>query len=257
VDLESKARSAFGDAFVDKAREVAGRVDVPFEWLLAGMGWETGSRSDPFSANLRTARNSKDGGGGLIGMPGTNPSLRKSAVGQLDDVRDYLLHQKRVQGATRFETPEDFYVLIRGPYGFRQAYSFPMGDGKNKGQVLQIYRGVMDDWGVGVAARRNEALTQLVGNWNVSIGTWNGVFAFEAGGGVWWASCHPGDSVAAIPSSQRHRGYWRVVQSRIQWGFFDNGDIRTFEKELPLGTERNQGLIFPSGQGAFQMKQYS
>ena len=258
MDLEGRARKAHGDEFVSKAREIAKRLNVPFEWFLAGMGWETGGRGDPFGANLSKARNPKDGGGGLIGMPGTNPSLHKNALGQLDDVEHYLRHHMSLQGATRFETPEDFYVLIRGPYGFSQAYSYPMGDGKNKGQVLRIYRDVLDYWGVGVPTRRGEALAQLVGTWNVTIGRWSGVFVFDAHGSVWWAEFRGfGTPDAQIPRSQRNQGYWRVVQTRIQWGFFAHGDIRSFEKELPLGVRRNQGLILPRGQGVFEMEKRS
>jgi hypothetical protein len=255
MDLEARARAAHGAAFVSKARDIAQRLNVPFEWFLAGMGWETGGRGDPFGANLRTARNPKDGGGGLIGMPGTNPSLRRNAIDQLDDVERYLRDHMTRQGATRFETPEDFYLLIRGPYGFSQAYSYPMGGGKNKGQVLQIYRGVLDQWGVGVPVHRGEALTQLVGTWSVTIGTWRGVFVFDARGGVWWADFRGfGRPDEQVPRSQRNQGYWRVIQTRIQWGFFAHGDVRTFEKELPLGIQSNQGLILPRGQGVFQME---
>ena len=257
MDIQAKAQKAFGNAFVSKSAEVARRVDVPLLWLLAGMGWEAGGRDDPFGADLRKARNLSDGGGGLIGMPGTSPSLHKDAVGQLDDVERYLLGHKARQHVTKFETPEDFYLLIRGPYGYSQAYSYPMGDDKNKGQVLKIYRGVLDYWGIELPAYRDQALAEVVGTWNVTIGKWSGVFVFDAGGGVWWAHFGGfGRPQEQVHRQQRHQGYWRVIQSRIQWGFFDPGDVRTFEKGLPLGLQRNQGLIFPLGQGVFQMEKW-
>lgn len=87
--------------------------------------------------------------------------------------------------------------------------------------------------------------SDLVGTWNVTIGTWSGLFVFDAFGDVYWA-----ESV----TSNRHAGRWTVTGSDLQWKFGDAGDFRTFTLKLPLNKASAQGLILPAGQGYFEMK---
>ena len=85
----------------------------------------------------------------------------------------------------------------------------------------------------------------LDGSWNVTIGSWSGIFVFDALGGVYWAN----DS-----SSARHRGQWKTTGSSVEWKFSsDPGDFRKFSVSLPLDSKGTSGDILPEGQGSFRM----
>ena len=85
----------------------------------------------------------------------------------------------------------------------------------------------------------------LDGSWNVTIGSWSGIFVFDALGGVYWAN----DS-----SSARHRGQWKTTGSSVEWKFSsDPGDFRKFSVSLPLNSKGTSGDILPAGQGSFRM----
>jgi hypothetical protein len=49
---------------------------------------------------------------------------------------------------TAFQSPEDLYLITRGPYGIGKPDSFDMGAGLNKGQVLAIYRSYLRQVGL-------------------------------------------------------------------------------------------------------------
>ncbi len=90
--------------------------------------------------------------------------------------------------------------------------------------------------------------SELSGNWKVTIGPWNALFVFDAGGTVYWADNE---------YSPRHKGKWWATQNQVQWKFPDPGDIRTFSVQLPLNRISTKGKILPEGQGFFEMKKGS
>lgn len=85
----------------------------------------------------------------------------------------------------------------------------------------------------------------LAGTWNVTIGTWSGVFIFDANRGVAWAN---------DASSRRTFGSWSVDGGTLYFQFHDAGDFRIFSAPLPLNTTSTSGTIAPAGQGYFEMK---
>lgn len=89
------------------------------------------------------------------------------------------------------------------------------------------------------------APADLAGTWKVTIGTWSGLFVFDASGGVYWAEGAAGT---------RHAGRWTAAGADLQWKFGDAGDFRTFTLKLPLNKASSQGQILPAGQGYFEMK---
>jgi hypothetical protein len=91
---------------------------------------------------------------------------------------------------------------------------------------------------------QSDVQTQLPGRWNVTIGSWSGMFFFDANGGVSWAETAYG---------QRHAGRWTADDSTIEWRFREPDDIRTFKVSLPLDTTSVAGTILPAGQGWFTM----
>ena len=85
----------------------------------------------------------------------------------------------------------------------------------------------------------------LLGRWNVTIGQWNGLFVFEAGGRVHWTERN---------GTSRHDGLWKKTVADVQWKFASPGDIRTFVIPLPIPSEPVGGRILPVGQGFFTMR---
>lgn len=85
----------------------------------------------------------------------------------------------------------------------------------------------------------------LAGTWNVTAGTWKGLFVFDAFGDVYWADDE---------QSPRHNGKWRATGTDVQWKFNDPGDIRTFTVQIPLNKASTRGQALPVGQGFFEMK---
>jgi hypothetical protein len=85
---------------------------------------------------------------------------------------------------------------------------------------------------------------QFVGKWNVTIGTWTGIFVFDAAGGVYWADNE---------TSRHHQGQWAATPTDLEWKFSDDGDFRAFTLPLPLNPGSVRGTILPTGQGWFDM----
>jgi hypothetical protein len=135
----------FGAEFVARARTVASNFDVPVEWLLATISWETGDYTaylgpDKVSAaGLHWAVNGdpKDAGGGLFGWPhyaSLTDRNWKNPVQQLDDVDSYLRSWKKTVKIDDYKSPTDFYLTIRGPWALaKQNYN---NDNFNMGVVL-------------------------------------------------------------------------------------------------------------------------
>lgn len=139
MSLRQKAAAAYGAAFVSKAATVAHRLFIPSDWLLAAICWETTqfkSNGPPWPLNRH------DGGGGIIGFTPLrgHPTEKLGPVGQLDFVESYYRNWMKKLRITSFNSPEDLYLIVRGPYGIGKPDSFPMGGGLNKGQVVAIYR---------------------------------------------------------------------------------------------------------------------
>ncbi len=83
----------------------------------------------------------------------------------------------------------------------------------------------------------------IVGKWDVEIGSWSGLFAFESTGGlagrVYWMD---------NTSMQKHEGFWSVSAGAVSWQFTDDPPSfkRTFMALIPLMPTVN-GSILPSG----------
>jgi hypothetical protein len=86
---------------------------------------------------------------------------------------------------------------------------------------------------------------ELAGTWNVTIGTWTGVFVFSENSTVYWAENTRG---------KQHKGKWWRSQDKLQWQFHDDPPAfrRTFTVPLPLRTTA-PGVILPAGLGFFTM----
>jgi hypothetical protein len=83
---------------------------------------------------------------------------------------------------------------------------------------------------------------QFVGKWNVTIGSWRGIFVFDAAGGVFWADNE---------NSTQHAGGWAVSGTNLDWKFAAEGgsDFRAFTVGLPLRPGTVRASILPQGQG--------
>ena len=84
----------------------------------------------------------------------------------------------------------------------------------------------------------------LTGTWDVTIGQWQGLFAFSADGSMYWAS-----SVGGARTS----GHWMITTRDVRWTFYDPGDFRVFTVPLQMQGRTVQGTVLPAGQGAFKM----
>jgi hypothetical protein len=154
--LSTYAEQAWGPDFVPKATAIAADLGIPLDWLMAAMYWETGRftayhRDNP--AGHRWSANPKDIGGGLIGFtPPNNAGLtgaaaQKDPVGQLDDVKQYVINTKSTFRVTGFASSEEFYLIIRAPGCIGKPDSCDAGGDprQTKGSVLRIYRGFLDE----------------------------------------------------------------------------------------------------------------
>ncbi|MEW6209062.1 MAG: hypothetical protein AB1631_11895 [Acidobacteriota bacterium] len=156
MSLSSKAETAYGYEFVRVAGEVCTRLGIPLNWLLAAICWETSQ----FKANGPPwPVNKGDGGGGLIGFTPLkgHPAEFKGPVEQLPLVEQYYRKWMTTLKITKFQSPEDLYLIVRGPYGIGKPDSFDMGGGINKGQVLKIYRNYLAKEGVTSATSEFES----------------------------------------------------------------------------------------------------
>jgi hypothetical protein len=137
--LHEKAAAAYGWDFVKKSEQVSANLGIPREWLLAAICWET----TQFQAiGPPWPLNKGDGGGGLIGFTPLkgHPAETMTPVQQLDLVEQHYRKWMTALKITAFKSPEDLYLIVRGPGGIGQPDSYYMGAGINKGQVLKIYR---------------------------------------------------------------------------------------------------------------------
>jgi len=149
--LLQKAERAYGPTFVLTSTGVSGRLSIPLDWLLAAICWETGqfaSKGPPWPVNK------SDGGGGLIGFTPLkgHPAEFKGPVEQLALVEQHYRKWMSTLKIATFQSPEDLYLVVRGPYGIGQPDSFNMGGGLNKGEVLKIYRGYLAKEGISTSA---------------------------------------------------------------------------------------------------------
>ena len=87
--------------------------------------------------------------------------------------------------------------------------------------------------------------SEFSGRWQVTIGSWTGVFNFDTRGIAYWADQNGG---------HHHNGSWWQTASLVQWRFHDSGDFRTFSIQLPVNKVLTKGSILPAGQGYFEMK---
>lgn len=145
--LLSKAERAYGSQFIMTSRAVCTRLGIPLDWLLAAICWET----TQFSATGPTwPLNKSDGGGGLIGFTPLrgHPAEFMGPVDQLAEVEKHYRRWMATLRISTFPSPEDLYLIVRGPYGIGQPDTFNMGAGYTKGQVLKIYRDHLSREGV-------------------------------------------------------------------------------------------------------------
>jgi hypothetical protein len=114
---EAEQARGVGPEFVMKARTIADKFDIPVEWLLAAMSWETTQYKAYHPETGTWARNTLDGGGGLIGFTPFSPTLAKmTPAEQIDHVEPYLRKTiKDYKIPTPFASPEDFYCVIYAP----------------------------------------------------------------------------------------------------------------------------------------------
>lgn len=146
---EAELAPGVGPAFVVKSRTIADKFDIPVEWLLAAMSWETTQYSAYHSDKGTWARNTTDAGGGLVGFTPFTPALAaKAPIDQLDDVEIYLRNTiKHYKIPTPFASPEDFYCVIYAPgiSGKPDTYTWDyMGTTYTKGKQMGIYRGFLN-----------------------------------------------------------------------------------------------------------------
>lgn len=85
----------------------------------------------------------------------------------------------------------------------------------------------------------------LVGTWNVTIGTWSGIFVFGSDRSAAWANDE---------KSRKTWGSWMSDGGNLYFQFQDQGDYRVFEVTLPVNPGSTSGKILPAGQGWFEMK---
>ena len=84
----------------------------------------------------------------------------------------------------------------------------------------------------------------LVGTWDVTIGTWTGIFVFAANRSVSWAN---------DATSTHTPGSWASDGGHLYFQFYAQGDFRVFEVPLPINPGGMKGSILPAGQGWFEM----
>lgn len=121
--LEAEALRKHGPEFVQKVKDIAGRLHVKPEWLLAVMKNESGMST--------TARNPNGGATGLIQfMPSTARGLgtttealsQMSAVQQLDYVEKFYSPFKG-----RFQSGADLYLATFWPAALGKGDDYPIG----------------------------------------------------------------------------------------------------------------------------------
>lgn len=115
-------------AFISRVKEIATKIDVPADWLMLVMAFETGKTFSP------SAKNPYSSATGLIQfMDSTARELgtttaqlaAMSNVQQLDYVEKYLLMRKKQYGM--FNHPVDLYLSVFYPAAIKKPmdYVFP------------------------------------------------------------------------------------------------------------------------------------
>jgi hypothetical protein len=142
---EAEQADGFGREFVIKARTVAHKFEIPVEWLLAAMSWETTQYAAYHPKTGAWGTNATDAGGGLIGFTPFSAALKAmTPLQQLDHVEPYLKNTiKNFKIATPFESPEEFYCVIYAPgiRGKPESYTWSyMGTTYVKKTQMDIYR---------------------------------------------------------------------------------------------------------------------
>jgi hypothetical protein len=145
---EAEQKQGFGHEFVAKSRTVAHKFDIPVEWLLAAMSWETTQYIAYHPDTGTWGTNTSDAGGGLIGFTPFSADLKKmTPIEQLDHVGPYLQRViKNFKIATPFESPEEFYCVIYAPgiRGKPESYTWQyLGKTYTKKTQMDIYRGFL------------------------------------------------------------------------------------------------------------------
>ena len=58
------------------------------------------------------------------------------------------LDNVKLPNQVAFKSPEELYLIVRGPYGIGKPDTYKMGAGLTKGQVVKIYRTYLKQLGV-------------------------------------------------------------------------------------------------------------
>jgi len=242
----------YGAPFVSKAMAVAGRLGMPYDWLLAAIALETGDFSavgPPWNS-----RNAKDNGAGIIGFTGVDGGAweQMTPTEQLDLVERYYNRWKNEFGIATFRSPIESYWLVRGPWGLLMKPDDQVGDGKDRQWVIDTATAIFTTRGLSWTL----PTFGLEGAWNVRIGNWRGIFVFKPDGDVWYATLGdrpPGSAAPEIAPSARTYGHWTTNGQSVKWRFGPRDDIRRFEVSLPVPEEKWESFIRPQGQGSFKM----
>jgi len=72
----------------------------------------------------------------------------KGPVAQLDLVEQYYRKWMTTLKITTFKSPDDLYLIVRGPYAIGKSDSFNMGAGLTKKDVARIYKTYLAKQGV-------------------------------------------------------------------------------------------------------------
>lgn len=172
-----------------------------------------------------------------------HPAARFRAYSSLSDgVIDYLTRLKRGRYAAAWDdavhgNPAGFAQKLKdGGYFTADTWTYAHLLAANYNRLLAMY---------GQSARN--ALSNIKGTWDVTIGNWAGVFVFSGTADVSWEDPKKAKGV-------KHKGYWWTDDDAILWQFGDDPPAyrRTFRIDQPFQTPM-QGNILPKGQGFFQM----
>lgn len=172
-----------------------------------------------------------------------HPAARFRAYNSLPDgVIDYLIRLKRGRFAPAWAevlhgNPTQFALKLKD-LGYYTADAWDYGHllAANYNRLLAMY-----------GASAKNALSNIKGTWDVTIGNWTGVFVFSGTADVSWEDPQKARGV-------RHKGYWWTDDDAILWQFADDPPAyrRTFRVDQ-LFQSPAQGDILPRGQGFFQM----
>jgi hypothetical protein len=172
-----------------------------------------------------------------------HPAARFRAYDSLSDgVIDYLARLKRGRFSAAWTevlhgNPTQFAQKLKDlNYYTADVWAYAHLLAANYNRLLAMYGG----------SARN-ALSNIKGAWDVTIGNWSGIFLFSGTADVSWEDPKKAKGV-------RHKGYWWTDDDAILWQFADDPPAfrRTFQIDQPFQTPM-QGNILPRGSGFFQM----